>query len=126
MRLIVDIDIIIDYLRGGVIWENILESINKDCEFYIATVVILELFSGRSTIDDEVSIKILDFLQIFNEIDLNKDIAKKAGELFRDVNRNLGIADYIIAASALVTGSTIITLNKKHFEQIPRLIIYPL
>ena len=47
MRLIVDIDIIIDYLRGGVIWENILESINKDCEVYIATVVILELFSGR-------------------------------------------------------------------------------
>ena len=126
MRLIVDTDIIIDHLRGGVIWENILESINKDCEFYIATVVIPELFSGRSTIDDEVSIKILDFLQIFNEIDLNKDIAKKAGELFRDVNRNLGIADYIIAASALVTGSTIITLNKKHFEQIPRLIIYPL
>lgn len=126
MKLIVDTSIIIDHLRGGVVWQDILENINKDCEFYIPSIVIMELFSGSSTLDDVVSKKILGFLQFFNEIDLNKDIAKRAGELFRDVNKGLGVADYIIAASALVTGYIVITLNKKHFEQIPHIVIYPL
>ncbi|MCL4392778.1 PIN domain-containing protein, partial [Patescibacteria group bacterium] len=90
------------------------------------SLLIMELFSGSSTLDDVVSKKILGFLQFFNEIDLNKDIAKRAGELFRDVNKGLGVADYIIAASALVTGYIVITLNKKHFEQIPHIVIYPL
>ncbi len=126
MKLIVDTSVIIDHLRGGVVWQDILENINKDYEFYIPSIVIMELFSGRSTLDDVVSKKILDFLQFFNEIDLNKDIAKRAGELFRDVNKDLGVTDYIIAASALVTGCAVVTLNKKHFEQIPHIVIYPL
>lgn len=69
--------------------------------------------------------KVYKLLANFQRIDLDEDIAKKAGELFRDIKRTVLVPDYIVAASALQIGRVVLTLNKKHFEKIPDFNLYP-
>ncbi len=126
MKLVIDTSILIDYLRGGTLWEELVRNLKKDTEIYLPTIVMFEIFSGKSTSNPKIAKEINNFLAYFQRIELTEDIAKRAGELFRDVNRNLGAQDYIIAASALELNATVVTLNKKHFEQIANLNIYPL
>lgn len=126
MKLVIDTSILIDYLRGGIKWEKLLSEFERDAEIYLPTIVIFELFSGKSTSNPKIAKEINDFIKFFQRIELTEKIAKRAGALFRDVSKNLGAPDYIIAASALELNATIVTLNKKHFEQITNLNLYPI
>lgn len=124
MKVVVDTSILIDYLRGGTEWEKFISAANNNAELFLPTVVIFELFSGQSTRNITESRDILDLLNQFEKVDLTEEIAKRAGELFRDTQKTLQVPDYIIAASALDLGASVFTLNKKHFEQIPNLTLY--
>lgn len=126
MKIVVDTSILIDYFRGGTKWEHLLSEVEKDIEIYLPTIVVFELFSGNSSRKPQASRDIVDFIKYFQRIELTEEIAKKAGELYRDVSKTLQVPDYIVAASALDIGGTVVTLNKKHFEQIPHLSLYPL
>jgi len=127
MKLIIDTSVLIDHLRGGTSLYNILDDIEKEnAELIIPTVVLFELFSGKSTQKQLVVDKINKLLKSFQKVELTEKIARRAGELFRDISKNLGAPDYIIAASALELNAVIVTLNKKDFEQIKNLTLYPL
>lgn len=126
MKLVVDTSILIDYLRGSPRWEHFLAKVEKDAVFYLPTIVIYELFSGKSTQNPLVAREVTNFLKNFQKIELTEKIAKLAGELYRDVNKTLQVPDYIVAASSLSIEGTIVTLNRKHFDQIPSLDLYPL
>lgn len=123
MKLVIDSSAIIDYLRGGIKWERFLLTIESSVDLYLPTIVIFELFSGKSSKKES---DLVDFIKHFKRIELNENIARKAGELYRDVSFILGVSDYIIAASALEIEAAVVTLNEKHFKQIPGLQIYPL
>lgn len=124
MKLIVDTSILIDKLRGGRKWDNFLENLDNGVELYLPSIVIFELFSGLSSKKTQVSFKIFSFRKFFSEIDLTFEIAKRAGELNRDIAGNLDLPDYIIAASAIEIGAQVVTLNKKHFSKISGVSIY--
>lgn len=124
MKLVIDTSIIIDYLRGGIKWEEFLKGVDRESELFLPTGVVFELYSGQSTKKPSVSENILNLLKKFEAVDLNAGIAKRAGELCRDIGRHISPLDYIIAASALDMGGTVVTLNRKHFEQIPGLAVY--
>lgn len=126
MRVVIDTSIIIDYIRGGSKWENFIKNISEDSEFYLPTIVIYELFSGESTRQALHKKVITNFLRHFRRIELNEEIAIVAGELYRDVSKILGVGDYIIAASALAINAEVLTINRKHFQQIPNLKLYDL
>lgn len=123
MKLVVDTSILIDYLRNGQRGVAFFEE-RKEAKFFLPTIVIFELFSGKSTYDTEVRQKIMTFLKYFQRVELTEEIARRAGELYRDVSKTLQTPDYIIAASALEIGGTVATLNRKHFEEIPNLSLY--
>lgn len=125
MKLVIDTSIVIDYLRNGAAGIQFFEE-KKEVDFFLPTIVIFELFSGKSTQSKKVQQKIISFIEYFQRVEFTEEIAIKAGELYRDVNKTLQISDYIIAASALTIGGVVVTLNKRHFEQIPNLILYPL
>lgn len=127
MKLVIDSSILIDHLRGGSKFDLFLtkQRINES-RLFIPTIVIFELFSGKSTKKTSIIHEISDLLRYFQRIDLNESIAKKAGELYRDIGSHIDPVDYIIAASALEIGGTVVTLNKKHFAQIQNLPIYPI
>ncbi len=127
MKLVIDTSILIDHLRGGKIWNDLLKEIKeKDVELYMPTIVIFELFSGQSSKDSAMMKKIYRFLENFKLIELTEDIARRVGEIYRDISVTLQVPDYVIAASTLEINGEVVTLNIKHFEKIPNLKIYPL
>ncbi|EKD65147.1 MAG: hypothetical protein ACD_50C00175G0002 [uncultured bacterium] len=126
MRLVVDTSILIDYLRGGAIWQDFLTTAPRNTELFLPTIAVVELFSGKSTKKASVAKDISDLLTLFTDIELDETIARKAGELRRDIGTHIDPQDYIVAASALSIGGEVLTLNRKHFEQIPQLSVYPL
>lgn len=126
MNLIIDTSILIDRLRGGGKWFKFLKTIDQENILYIPTIVLFELHSGQSGRDPKEQKKIENLITSMIRIDLSEKIARRAGELYRDVTRNLDVPDYIIAASALDLGGTVVTLNRKHFDQIPGLDLFDL
>ena len=124
MKLIADTSIVIDDFRGGPHWRNFLHTLTEDVELYLPTVVLFEVYSGSSTRDREGINKVKRVLGHFQSIQLTEQIAQRAGELYRDVSHGLGVADYIIAATALDIGADVVTLNRKHFEKIPGVRVY--
>lgn len=126
MKVVIDTSILIDSLRGGTKWQKFLKSLSQEVELYIPTIVIFELFSGHSTKNVKVRQKVEDMLIYLRRIDLTEKIAIHAGELYRDISHTFQVPDYIIAASALEIGGKVVTLNRKHFQNIPGLSLYPL
>ena len=127
MKLVIDSSVLIDYLRGGIIGKKIFDTIEKqNPELFIPTIVFFELFSGTSTRNLAVATKIINLIQNFKRIELTEEIAIHAGEIYRQIGKHIGPQDYIIAASALSIGASVLTLNTKHFQQIPTLLLYPL
>ena len=119
MKLVFDANILIDHLRGGAIWDQILKVIDEETELFLPSIVVMELFSGNSSGDTKVEQRILNLLKCFRILDLDEEIAQKAGEIYRDVNPNLDVPDYIVAVTALKLKAQVVTLNKKHFKHIP-------
>lgn len=124
LKLVIDSSILIDHLRGGNRWEKILSELEEGTQFFIPTIVFYELFSGKSSRNVEVARIISNLVKNFQRVELNEEISKKAGEIYRDITTGLDVPDYIIAASALVVGAEVVTLNIKHFQQIPALLLY--
>lgn len=125
MKIVFDTSIFIDYLRGGTIGEEIFDQIEKqNAQLFIPTMVIFELFSGKSTKNPSVRIKITNMIQNFKRIELTEEIAIMAGKLYREIGKQVSTQDYIIAVSALSIGASVLTLNQKHFQQIPGLDLY--
>ncbi len=126
MKLVLDTSIIIDYLRDGKTGGAFFNEEQEDVIFYLPTIVIFELLSGQST-KIPTKLKIInEFIKYFQRLELTESIAERAGTIYRDVTTKLEVPDYIIAASALEIGGTVVTLNTKHFQQIPGISIYPL
>lgn len=127
MKVIVDTSVLIDYLRGGTTGKQLFDRIEKqDGLLFIPTIVIFELSSGQSMNKPSVRQVTIDFLRSFKRIELTEEIAMHAGVLYRQLGKHISPQDYIIASSALGVGGLVLTLNKKHFQQISHLNIYPL
>lgn len=125
MNYIFDTSVIIDALRQNKSAEVVFSKFeDTDHHLFISSITILELFSGKSSKDKKQVKTISDFLEYFTEIDVNSKIAKVAGEIYRDITKDLGVPDYIIAATAIEIGAQVVTLNKKHFSQIPQVVVY--
>lgn len=125
MKLVFDTSILIDALRLKKNARDVLAKVEEtDDEFYLPSIVGFELYSGESSKKPEQIKKIKEFLSFFEIIELNWDIAKKAGEIYRDNISTLQVPDYVVAATALEINAQVVTLNKKHFSKIPNLLIY--
>lgn len=127
MKLVIDSSVLIDYLRGGTTADQLFNRIEKqNAELFIPTIVIFELFSGQSSENPLTRNKIINLIRDFHRIEFTEELAIHAGELYRKLGKHISPQDYIIAASALELNAQVVTLNKKHFEQIPHLALYPL
>lgn len=125
MKVVLDTNIIIDYLRNGQRGIEFFDNKDKqNLEFFIPTIVIYELYSGKSMSNNSVLEKLMKFIHYFKRIEMTEKIAIRAGELYRQTGKTIGTQDYIIAASAVEIGASVLTLNAKHFAQIPNISVY--
>lgn len=120
--VVVDTDILVDYFRKYEKSEKLLEKL-KQGEFiiYFSAITETELVSGSECNVYEVKVRVLDFLSNFTKIHIDNKVAVKAGD-FRRIY-GIRIPDAVIAATAYLTKSKLITRNLKDFEKIKEIIL---
>lgn len=90
---------------------------------YASAITELELFSFSKMSTDEYE-AIDELFRTISVIPLDSRIARLAGEL-RQLYR-IEVPDSAIAATALFTGSTLLTRNTRDFRRIPDLKLLPI
>lgn len=116
-----DTNAIIYFIQGELETVAVLTRIvESNLPLYVSTITEIELF-GYSAITVEETEKIEAILKTTTIISVDSRLARIAGTI-RSLYR-LGVADSTIAATALVTGSTLLTRNIKDFKKVPNLLL---
>jgi len=116
-RLLLDTDVLIDFLRGQPQAVQLLE--DTDCEFHVSAVSVAELYVG---VRDGREREVLDQLMgLLRTIEISTEIARQAGLWRREYGKShgTGIIDALIAACADALQIPLATLNVKHFPMLP-------
>ena len=124
-KVVIDTSIIIDFTRAGTgQLPDLIEAAKSDeIELFIPTVVILELWTGKSMQQSKNTAAAEKLFSGIKRIDLVESIAKLAGKLLRK-NLLTGPMDAIIAASALELNAKLATGNRRHFEKVKNLRLF--
>jgi predicted nucleic acid-binding protein len=112
-RLLLDTDVLIDFLRGQPQAVQLLE--DTDCEFYLSAELYVGVRDGRER-------EVLDQLVgLLRTIEISTEIAQQAGLWRREYGKShgTGIIDALIAACADALQIPLATLNVKHFPMLP-------
>lgn len=120
-RLLVDTDVLIDYLRDTPEAVVYLENLSE--RLCISVLTIAELYSGVR--DGAERARLGAFLGAFEIVPVDEAIAQVGGLYRRDYCKGHGtsLADALIAATAQVQRATLVTLNKKHFPMLAQVIV---
>ena len=123
--LVVDTDVLIDYLRDQPEAVAFLEGTEQPLATSVITVA--ELYVGvrdgeeRRRLDAFVDA----FVEAFDVLALDRAPALRAG-LWRRLygpSHGTGLADALIAASAEAAGATLVTLNRRHFPVLAEVLV---
>lgn len=119
--LLVDTNVLIDYLRGTGKAVKYVEENSAD--FSISALSIAELFGGARSEQERENLQ--DFLLSFEILPVDARISEVGGILKAKYGPSHGIdlIDGIIAATSLTTKRPLVTCNKKHFPMLDNLII---
>ena len=114
--LLLDTDVIIDFLRGRAQAVNYINGLTSP--FLISSITVAELYSGVREGDERTALDA--FVAAFEVVPVSTEIAIKGGLFRRDWGKShkVGLADALIAATAEVRVATLITLNVKHFPML--------
>lgn len=114
-----DTNAIIYYLKGDAkVVETIKEVFGMNSPIYVSTVTEIELFGFHDLTDTEAA-DIDEFLHIVSVIPVDSRIARLAGAVRK--NHHLKLPDSVIAATALFTGTRLLTRNVADFKKVPDL-----
>ncbi len=125
--VVLDTNIIIDHLRQPKKKETQLTKIAKQKPkegLAISMISVQELYEGRSTRDKEKEQYLLATIVPLQILLYTYEVAQLAGKIARDLNRSIELADAAIAATAIVNGAQLFTLNKKDFRGIEGLELF--
>ena len=116
MAVLIDTDVLIDYLRDN---PQAVQFLENDCgRSLISAISVAELYAG---VREGVERRALDtFLSAFDLVSVDGSIAERGGLYRRDYYRShaISLADALIAATAFVRSATLVTLSRKHFPMI--------
>ena len=123
IKLIVDTDIIIDYLKGVKPARELFKS--KDIVIYCSILSKKELLSKVELSDSERK-KIINLISRLKVLKIDNDINQKYMLLInRYGERQSSIVDYLIAATAWAKNLPLLTRNIKHFKKIKEIKLSP-
>jgi predicted nucleic acid-binding protein len=111
----VDTDVAIDFLRRREYAQKLLENWAGEGLLAISTLTHLEIYQGMKAGEEGATNTFLDGL-ISVVVDI--PIARRAGTMLGDLRSKgltIGIADAIIAATALQFGAPLLTNNIEHY-----------
>lgn len=124
VSLVVDSSVLIQNIRRGKeLFFGILGKANLGkVKLIVPSVVLMEIWSGKSMENKGMERKIEARLAVFEKMNIDDKIAKKAGEV-RRLYEVSGI-DALIAACCLEHKAKLVTINVKHFQMVKGLKIY--
>ena len=116
---LLDTDILIDYLHGR---DEAVSFVKANADrIILSSIAVAELYAGvRGGKDDTEQTVLKSFLSLFRVVPVSGAIAKIGGLYKRDYGRShgVGIADAIVAATAMVEDAELKTLNVKHYPML--------
>ena len=112
---LVDTDVAIDFLRQRDYARELLEHWAGEGLLAISTLTHLEIYQGMKTGEEGASNAFLDgLISVVVDIPIARRAGTMLGEL-RSKGMTIGIADAIIAATALQLGAPLLTNNVEHY-----------
>jgi hypothetical protein len=119
--LVFDSDVLIDYLRDQPLAVAFLEGTEQ--ALAISAITIAELYAGVR--DGEERQQLDSFVTAFTVLPLDGQPAQRAGLWRRQYgpSHGTGLADALIAASVEAAGATLVTLNRRHFPMLARVLV---
>ena len=120
-RLLIDTDVLIDYLRDKAEAVSYLESLTEP--LLISVITVAELYAGVREGTERT--KLEEFIRAFEMVPVSREISIKGGLYRRDhiKSHNFGLADALIAATAEIQQAKLVTLNSKHFPMLANVIV---
>jgi len=118
----VDTDIVIDYLRGSNVNQDILPNILKEFDVYISPISVYELFYGGFYSGKLESVE--DVLDMLIPMGWTQDDSRKAAHIHVTISKageKLSVKDILIAGVCCSKGVPIVTRNIAHFKRIKEL-----
>lgn len=112
---LLDTDIVIDFLRRREYARKLLENWAGEGLLAISTLTHLEIYQGLKAGEEEGTNAFLDGL---TSLAVDVPIARQAGRMLGELRSKgvtVGIADAIIAATALQFGTPLLTNNIEHY-----------
>lgn len=123
MRAYFDSDVLIWHLRGELRALNFLRKLRESGEhdLWIGAMQRVEIVFFMKPHEEEGT---LMFLSQFKTAPVNQEVIDAAGVLYRrwHPSHGLDVNDAILAATAMLTGGQVFSLNKKHYPM-PDLIV---
>jgi len=118
--VVIDTSVVVDHLRqlGETTFFRKLEKELQGEALSISIISVQELYAGRSTKDHDKERMLLATVSPLLILQYTYEIAELGGRLIRDSESSLQFADAAIAATAIVNGAKVATLNRKDFEGI--------
>ncbi len=115
MTVLVDTSVLIDYLRGHEGAAAVLERERAAAPLHASEITRLEVLAGMRPAEEDATRLLLSTLA-WHPVDA--DVAENAGSLGRrwlPTHHTIDSADLAIAATAIRTGSELLTRNVRHF-----------
>lgn len=117
--ILVDSDVLIAHLRGRAVARDwLVETRRSSGQLAVSVVSIAEITGGVRPREHR---DVTRLLASFHPLPIDDAVARQAGAFRRDFHRShaaIGIADYLIAATAHVRGCRLATLNVRHFPML--------
>jgi predicted nucleic acid-binding protein len=112
-KVLVDTDVIINFLRGRETARAFFLSLSQETKLYCSAITVAEIYAGTLTHEETVTEELLNSLIV---VDIDRDVAEKAGR-YRAVikSQKLETDDCLVAASAYSIKATLVTGNAKHY-----------
>ena len=123
-KIVVDTDIIIDYLRQprkATLFKKLTQ--DKTLKIILPAVSLTELYVGKGAAKPKEEARLKRAVGKTKLVPADKDISKRAGILIRNYS-NLYLADALVAATSLEEKAHLCTFNKAHFEKISSLKLF--
>jgi len=120
-RLLIDTDVLIEYLRGRDEAAEYLEALSSD--LLLSVISVAELFAGVKS--DEEGKSLEQLLQAFIILPVTEKTARLGGIYRREYrpSHGTGLADALIAATAEDNGADLVTFNRRHFPMVSRVTV---
>ena len=118
--VILDTNVLIDHLRQDPSLSRLIAFSKKHPEELLGMSIISvqELYQGKSTLDENKENVLLATINSLQLLPYTYEVSELAGKIARDLVLPIEFADVAIAATAIMNGAKLYTLNPKHFENI--------